>query len=368
MATKHKVIIGAAQQMTELEDASVDLVVTSPPYPMIEMWDEIMAGQNPAITTALKEEPRCAYELMHAELDKVWSEVARVLKPGCFACINIGDATRTINGEFALYPNHSRIINAFISLGLTNLPNILWRKQTNAPNKFMGSGMLPAGAYVTLEHEWILIFRKGGKRVFKTEAEKQYRRESAFFWEERNTWFSDLWDLKGTRQRIEKSESRERSAAYPFEIPYRLINMYSLRGDTVLDPFLGTGTSTIAAIASERNSIGYEIDNSFDDLIEANISSNIIDNLNQYTKNRVEQHRSFINDRLQDNKGEVKHFSDFFGMPVMTNQETEMKLSFVDDIQKNGYLEFEAEYLSPASWGDNVVLPVKSRTDQMTIF
>lgn len=74
--------------------------------------------------------------------------------------------------NFQLYPNHARIINAFHALGVSNLPNILWRKQTNAPNKFMGSGMLPAGAYVTLEHEWILIFRKGGKRIFKSPENK----------------------------------------------------------------------------------------------------------------------------------------------------------------------------------------------------
>jgi DNA modification methylase len=162
--TTHQIIIGAAQKMEQLSDNSIELVVTSPPYPMIEMWDEIMSNQNPEIKTALSSgDGPMAFELMHCELDKIWAEVDRVLIPGGFACINIGDSTRTINGEFALYPSHSRIISAFQKLGLANLPNILWRKQTNAPNKFMGSGMLPSGAYVTLEHEWILIFRKGGK-------------------------------------------------------------------------------------------------------------------------------------------------------------------------------------------------------------
>src|SRR5690554_4099186 len=191
----HKIIIGAAQKMKELEDNSIELVVTSPPYPMIQMWDEIMAKQNTKIQTALdKEDGANAFEYMHIELDKVWAEVERVLTPGGFACINIGDATRTIGGNFSLYSNHSRIITSFLKLGVDNLPNILWRKQTNAPNKFMGSGMLPAGAYVTLEHEWILIFRKGGKRQFNSEVDKIRRRESSFFWEERNVWFSDLWD------------------------------------------------------------------------------------------------------------------------------------------------------------------------------
>lgn len=160
--------------MSQLKNESVDIVVTSPPYPMIEMWDDIMANQNPEIKTALDDKkPREAFELMHLELDKVWSECWRVLKNGSFLCINIGDATRTIDGEFALYNNNTRIIQACEKLGFINLPNILWRKTTNAPNKFMGSGMLPCGAYVTLEHEWILIFRKGSKRAYKKVDEKK---------------------------------------------------------------------------------------------------------------------------------------------------------------------------------------------------
>src|ERR1035438_3159780 len=146
---QHNIIIDRAQKMDSIATNSIELVVTSPPYPMIEMWDDIMTKQNPEIYEALnKNNGRLAFELMHQELDKVWSEVNRVLIPGGFACINIGDATRTIDKEFALYPNHSRIISSFLKLGLTNLPNILWRKQTNAPNKFMGAGMLPSGAYV----------------------------------------------------------------------------------------------------------------------------------------------------------------------------------------------------------------------------
>src|SRR5690606_15633777 len=205
-----------------------------------------------------------------------------------------------INGKFSLYPNHSRIISTFQKLGISNLPNILWRKQTNAPNKFMGSGMLPSGAYVTLEHEWILIFRKGGKRQFKTEEEKLLRKESSFFWEERNVWFSDLWDLKGTKQKINNSVSRKRSASYPFEIPFRLINMYSMQGDIVLDPFLGMGTTTIASIASNRNSIGYEIDKHFLNLILENIKSIPCDFYNSVIQNRLNNHKEFIQERIKD--------------------------------------------------------------------
>src|SRR5690554_4953442 len=243
MITKHRTFIENAQNMSSLNDNTIDLIVTSPPYPMIQMWDSVMYTFNPEIEKEMEKYNGVnAFNLMHIELDKVWSECYRVLKDGGFACINIGDATRTLNGNFALYSNHSRIIKSFLKLGFNNLPNILWRKQTNAPNKFMGSGMLPAGAYVTLEHEWILIFRKGDKRVFKSELEKLERRKSAYFWEERNVWFSDIWDFKGVKQRLENTNGRERSAAFPIELPYRLINMFSLRNDTILDPFVGTGT------------------------------------------------------------------------------------------------------------------------------
>ncbi|MEE8552751.1 MAG: DNA methyltransferase, partial [Desulfobacterales bacterium] len=156
MKTNHKIIYDNAIKMEAVSSESVALMVTSPPYPMIEMWDDMFGQQSSSVKKALaKGDGPDAFELMHQVLDPVWREVYRVLKFGGFACINIGDATRTINGNFSLYPNHMRILKAALELGFSALPCILWRKQTNAPNKFMGSGMLPAGAYVTLEHEYI---------------------------------------------------------------------------------------------------------------------------------------------------------------------------------------------------------------------
>lgn len=355
--TQHITYIGKAQEMSHIETESIDLIVTSPPYPMIEMWDEVMGKQNPMITSALYDnDGNKAFELMHQELDKVWQESYRVLKEGGIACINIGDATRTIKDNFSLYTNHARIIKSCLEIGFTNLPNIIWRKQTNAPNKFMGSGMLPAGAYVTLEHEWILIFRKGGKRPFKTEAEKTARRSSSFFWEERNVWFSDIWDLKGTKQKIDNT-SRDRSAAFPFALPYRLINMYSLKGDTVLDPFMGTGTTAIASIVLGRNSIGYEIDSSFEDIIHDNIRGLNIDVLNKIIKDRLDCHKAFINDRVQDKtKNEIKHFNQDLCLPVITSQETGIEFSFINEIT-NRPSYFEVSYSSPIS--DSTELPFK---------
>jgi DNA modification methylase len=158
MITRHQIYFQDSKNMEALPSGTVDLVVTSPPYPMIEMWDSMFTGQNVEIGNALeKGDGPAAFEMMHMELEAVWQEVWRILKQGGIACINVGDAARTINSRFMLYPNHSRILNQFLKLGFQALPAILWRKQTNAPNKFMGSGMLPPSAYVTLEHEYILI-------------------------------------------------------------------------------------------------------------------------------------------------------------------------------------------------------------------
>ena len=342
MKTAHKIIVSNSSNMQEVSDASVDLMITSPPYPMVEMWDELFGKQNPSIKQALeKEDGNLAFELMNRELDKTWREVYRVLCDGGFACINIGNATRKIGDEFKLYSNHSRILEYCIELGFSSLPEILWRKQTNAPNKFMGSGMLPAGAYVTLEHEHILILRKGNKRLFKTNEEKLGRKKSAFFWEERNIWFSDVWDdLKGIRQTGLDEKIRARSGAYPFELSYRLINMLSLKEDTVLDPFLGTGTTTCAAMATRRNSIGFEIDPNFQEHYTAKFQG-IVDFSNELIKRRLDSHLRFVQECIKK-KGALGYTSKIYGFPVMTNQETEIEFDELKEINfKDSLIEIE---------------------------
>lgn len=310
--------------MTDLADCSIDLVVTSPPYPMVEMWDESFIRQDPGILAPLEaHDGQAVFECMHRVLDMVWDELGRVVKQGRFACINIGDAVRKIGDEFRLFPNHTRIVDAMVKRGFSPLPCIIWRKQTNAPNKFMGSGMLPAGAYVTLEHEYILIFRKGGKRVFNTSDAKQLRRENAFFWEERNNWFSDVWmDLKGTRQQLMDSRVRKRSGAFPFDLPYRLVNMFSVTGDTVLDPFSGVGTTMLAAMASGRNSSSFEIEGKFISTISDKVSE-IIDFSNLLIKSRIDRHAQFAEERNKNAKP-MKYLNAHYGFPVVTRQETDL--------------------------------------------
>ncbi len=117
---------------------------------------------------------------MHDILNRAWEECHRVLSDNGFVCINIGDATRTLGKEFRLFPNHAAIIDFFLKKGCCALPDIHWRKPTNAPNKFMGSGMYPAGAYVTYEHEYILIFRKeeNGNSTLKPRSSEERARIS----------------------------------------------------------------------------------------------------------------------------------------------------------------------------------------------
>ena len=269
MHTQHRIILGNSQQMHELADESVQLMVTSPPYPMIAMWDELFAKTDPRIADLFKklgsdgndETVRQIYNAMHDYLAKVWQETYRVLVDGGIACINIGDATRSINGKFQLFPNHSRITEVCEKIGFTTLPYILWKKPTTKPmykgkGAFLGSGFLPPNAYVTLDCEFILLFRKGRLRKFQPKDTLRY--ESAFTKKQRDEWFSQIWAVKGTRQTA--SQLERRTAAYPEEIADRLIRMFSIKGETVLDPFLGSGTTTKLAIQNGRNSIGYEVD------------------------------------------------------------------------------------------------------------
>ena len=282
MQTEHRIIIGNSQEMPECADSSVQLIVTSPPYPMIKMWDTQFCEIDPRISKLWdKLETDCQdetvtkiYDAMHRNLANVWQEAKRVLVEGGIACINIGDATRTINGRFRLFPNHARIIEHCEGLGLTSLPYVLWKKPTTKPQykgkgAFLGSGFLPPNAYVTIDCEFILIFRKGKLRKFPQYDRLRY--DSAFSKKERDSWFSQIWQVTPARQRTTLSERR--IAAYPDEIVTRLIRMFSAKGDTVLDPFLGSGTTTKIACQTERNSIGYELDETLVPLIQKKISS-----------------------------------------------------------------------------------------------
>ncbi|MFB6219082.1 MAG: site-specific DNA-methyltransferase [Halobacteriaceae archaeon] len=334
--TTHRLVAGDARNLA-LADDSVELAVTSPPYPMIELWDDTFRSLSPAVGDALDAgDGDRAFAAMHAVLDEVWAELARVLAPGGVACVNVGDATRTIE-TFRRYPNAARVTDALAEY-LDPLPDVLWRKPANSAAKFMGSGMLPPNAYVTLEHEYVLVFRNGGTR----DADAERRRESAYFFEERNEWFSDVWEVRGERQAMEGA--RERTAAYPFEVPYRLVNMYSLQGDTVLDPFLGTGTTTLAAMASARNSVGYERDSG---LVAGFDPDEALPLARERTRERLDAHRAFAAER-----DDLGYEARAYGVPVMTAQERGIRLPALDAVEEADSGEGERRFVAAHSTFD----------------
>jgi len=207
----------------------------------------------------------------------------------------------------------------------------------------MGSGMLPAGAYVTLEHEYILIVRKGPKRDFASSREKQIRRESALFWEERNNWFSDVWlGLNGTPQKIKKNPARLRSGAFPAELAYRLVNMYSAKGDTVVDPFLGTGTTMCSAMTSGRNCVGFEIETDFRKVIFRNMKT-LMETSNDRIQKRIQSHLDYLETR-SDAKGKFKYLNKHYNFPVMTRQEIELFFNPLESIKQLNGNTIEVQY------------------------
>jgi DNA modification methylase len=239
-----RLIRGDARELPGIGAASVHLVVTSPPYPMIPLWDDLFdrLGAND-------------YPAMHAILSEAWKACHRVLVPGGILAVNIGDAVRSENGEFQLWPNHATVLEDCRRIGFTALPHLLWQKPTNRPNAFLGSGFLPPNAYVTLDCEFILLFRKGPLRQFPRH--DSARAQSRYSKDERDRWFTQVWTgVRGVRQ----GPADRRTGAFPTEVPERLIRMFSVVGDTVLDPFAGTGTTLWTASDLGRTAIGVELD------------------------------------------------------------------------------------------------------------
>nr|NIS34203.1 site-specific DNA-methyltransferase [Actinomycetota bacterium]NIU68976.1 site-specific DNA-methyltransferase [Actinomycetota bacterium]NIW30828.1 site-specific DNA-methyltransferase [Actinomycetota bacterium]NIX23214.1 site-specific DNA-methyltransferase [Actinomycetota bacterium] len=179
------------------------------------------------------------------------------------------------------------------------------------------------------EHEHVLVFRKGGPRSFPAGDEARY--ESAYFWEERNAWFSDLWDdVGGEAQGLEGGGGRDRSAAFPLEVPYRLVHMYSVRGETVLDPFAGTGTTALAAACGARDSVSYEL--------EPELAASVGDRLRdapavsrERAGARLAAHREFVSER-EAGGDELGYEAAHYDLPVVTAQERDLRLYAVASV------------------------------------
>jgi len=243
-----KVICGDSRAMLELPDAGVELVITSPPYWQIKDYgipSQIGFGQS-------------LHDYLY-DLTRVWSECARVLKPGRRLCINIGDqfARSIIYGRYKIIPLHSEVIAQCESLGLDYMGAIIWQKKTTMNTTggavIMGSFPHPPNGVVELDYEYILLFKKPGKSPVIAPEQKAASALTTAEWKE---YFAGHWNFGGARQVLHEAQ-------FPEELPRRLIRMFSFQGETVLDPFLGSGTTAKTALELGRSAIGYELNPEF---------------------------------------------------------------------------------------------------------
>ncbi len=248
MSTLHKIIIGDSRQMKEIPDQSVHLIITSPPY-----WQLKDYGNGNQIGF------NDTYEEYINNLNLVWNECHRVLHNGCRLCINIGDqfARSVYYGRYKVIPIRTEIIKFCESAGFDYMGAIIWQKVTTCNTTggatVMGSYPYPRNGILKLDYEFILIFKKYGN---PPKVSDEIKEQSKLTLEEWNQYFTGHWNFSGEKQ-------DKHLAMFPEELPKRLIKMFSFVGDTVLDPFLGSGTTSMAAKNLNRNSIGYEINEDF---------------------------------------------------------------------------------------------------------
>jgi len=245
--TKHKLVLGDARDLSFVSNESVHLVVTSPPY-----WNLKRYNEHPKQMGHVND-----YELFLQELNKVWRECFRVLVPGGRLVCVVGDVclSRKQNGRHVVVPLHADICVGCRKIGFDNLNPIIWHKISNAKyevsngSKFLGKPYEP-NAIIKNDIEFILMQRKpGGYR----QPTLEQRKKSRIAEQEFNDWFKQFWNITG-------ASTKQHPAPFPLELAYRLVRMFSFDGDTVLDPFGGTGTTNLAAIKSRRHSIMVDID------------------------------------------------------------------------------------------------------------
>lgn len=253
MKTLHKIIIGDSRWMRDVPDESVHLVITSPPYWQLKDYGE---GKQIGFNDT--------YEEYINNLNLVWSECHRVLHKGCRLCVNVGDqfARSVYYGRYKVIPIRTEIIKFCETAGFDYMGAIIWQKVTTCHTTggatVMGSYPYPRSGILKLDYEFILIFRKYGNQP---RVRKEIKEQSKLTQEEWNQYFAGHWKFPGETQ-------DKHLAMFPEELPRRLIKMFSFVADTVLDPFLGSGTTSVAARDLSRNSIGYEINEGFLPIIE----------------------------------------------------------------------------------------------------
>ncbi|WP_432633625.1 DNA methyltransferase [Brachyspira sp.] len=257
--TNHKIYFGDSRRLNKIPDKSVQLIITSPPY-----WQLKDYGTHNQIGF------NDSYEEYINNLNLVWMECDRVLSDGCRLCINIGDQfSRSVYyGRYKVVPIRTEIIRFCETLKLDYMGAIIWQKattmNTTGGGAVMGSFPYPRNGILKIDYEFILIFKKLGNPPKPTLEQKQ---NSILTKEEWNQYFSSHWNFSGVKQ-------SEHIAMFPEELPKRLIKMFSFAGETIFDPFLGSGTTSLAAKNLGRNSIGYEINREFEPIIKEKLNIN----------------------------------------------------------------------------------------------
>jgi DNA modification methylase len=256
MSSLAKIIIGDSRKMIEIKDETIDLIITSPPYWHIKDYEKIgQIGYGQTLHEYLK------------DLYMVWKECFRVLKPGRRLCINIGDqfARSVIYGRYKIIPLHAEVISQCEKIGFDYMGAIIWQKKTTMNTTggaiVMGSYPYPPNGMIELDYEFILVFKKPGTIEKVPKEIKEISKLTKQEWKE---YFAGHWKFGGEKQ-------INHEAMFPEELPKRLIKMYSFVGDTVLDPFVGSGTTVKVALELKRKAIGYEINEDFLEIIKEKI-------------------------------------------------------------------------------------------------
>ena len=245
--TVHRLVNGDSRDLSFLSDGSVHLVVTSPPY-----WNLKRYNENPDQLGHIQD-----YEAFLFELEKVWRHVYRILVPGGRLVCVVGDVcvARRDFGRHLVFPLHADICVICRRIGFDNLNPIIWHKIANASyevengSKFLGKPYEP-NAIIKNDMEFILMQRKPGGYRKPTNTQREASRIAK---DNFGQWFQQIWNIPG-------ASTKQHPAPFPLELATRLARMFSFTGDTVLDPFCGSGTTMVAALRTGRNSIGVEID------------------------------------------------------------------------------------------------------------
>jgi len=315
MGNKHVLINGDSRNMAKMADQSVHFIVTSPPY-----WQLKDYGTTNQIGF------HDSYEAYINDLNLVWMECARILHDGCRLCINIGDqfARSVYYGRYKVIPIRTEIIRFCEHIGLDYMGSVIWQKQTTmhttGGGAVMGSFPYPRNGILKIDYEFILIFKKQGNAPKPTTEQKE---ASILTKEEWNEYFKSHWTFPGAKQ-------DGHIAVFPVELPLRLIKMFSFVGETVFDPFMGSGTTALAAQISGRNSMGYEINSEFKTFYQTklNVGHSLFSKENNYAfeqdntpycrKERIEKLPYVFHDALKmNNKVDIKSLQ--FGSKIDKN-------------------------------------------------